>query len=425
MKSYHRFIFIFSWLCFLSGSQGTAQRQIYQTRSLSPDIQTIQVNVLDNWLSPPIIELNSNRQIEISFDQLSHEAKYLSYSLVHCNADWTPSGLSDLEYIDGFNTNPVENAELSFNTYMNYTHYRVQLPNDMVSFKVSGNYVLKVFPENEPEKPILYACFSVYEKQVNVTSGVTSRTDIDYNKSHQQVNFSIFNPDYYIRNPQTDLKIYVTQNNRRDNEVMVNTPLYQRANELVFEHNRDLIFEAGNEYRRFEMTDTKYAGLGVERIRYFNPFYHVTLIPDKPRANGNYLYDQTQFGRFLIRESNATNSEIEADYFVVHFTLDYDNPLIAGGIYINGELTHDQFNDNCKMIYNFETQRYEKEMLLKQGSYNFLYLFIPQGERRGQTGLIEGNYYETNNEYLIRVYHSQPGSRYDRLIGFDRCISGK
>ena len=64
---------------------------------------------------------------------------------------------------------------------------------------------------------------------------------------------------------------------------------------------KDLIFEAGNEYRRFEMVTTKYKGMRVAELRYYDPYFNVTLFPDFPRAGKNYLYDQTQNGRFTIR----------------------------------------------------------------------------------------------------------------------------
>lgn len=399
--------------------------QTYRTRILQPDYKTLQVNLTENWLAPPVIELENDRQIEISFDQLSHDVHYLSYSIVHCNADWTPSGLSELEYIDGFNTNPVEYAEPSFNTYIPYTHYKIALPNESVRFLVSGNYAVRVYPENQPDRPVLYACFSVVDNRVGIAATVTSRTDVGYNRGHQQVNFTVSHPQYPIRDPYSELKIIVTQNNRRDNEAVVKAPTYVGRNELVYEHNRDLIFEAGNEYRRFEMVSVRYAGLGVERIRFYDPFYHVTLFPATLRAGGNYTYDQTQFGRFYIRRSDAEDNELEADYFIVHFTLDYENPFIEGSIYINGELTHDIFDESSKMVYNFDTRRYEKEMMLKQGLYNYLYLFVPTGKTEGSPGLIEGNYYETMNEYMIKVYHRPQSERYDRLIGTLRCLSGK
>ena len=398
--------------------------QPYETRSFSDRFKTLRTQVEGRELFPPIIDLNTNEHITISFDEMTEEVSYLQYSLVHCNADWRPSALSDLEYLDGFNTNPIEKFDFSMATFAHYVHYSLTLPNEDVQFKVSGNYVLLVYPENEPERVLLQVCFSVYENNILVAPSVTSRTDIDYNREHQQVSVTLNANNYRIQNPYNELKVSVTQNGRRDNEVTVNRPLRVQGSQIFFDHDRNLIFEAGNEFRRFEMVATRYAGLGVSNIYHFDPYYHVELTPVKPRSESSYLYDQTQNGRFVIRQSGASNSDTEADYFVVHFTLDSD-PIPGGKIYIDGELTNHLYSPYNEMVYNPQTEQYEKTLLLKQGSYNYQYLFLPDGARTATAAPVEGNYYQTVNEYLVKVYHRAPGERYDRLIGIGMSYSGR
>lgn len=398
--------------------------QPYETRSFSDRFKTLRTQVEGRELFPPIIDLNTNEHITISFDEMTEEVSYLQYSLVHCNADWRPSALSDLEYLDGFNTNPIEEFDFSMATFAHYVHYSLTLPNEDVQFKVSGNYVLLVYPENEPERVLLQVCFSVYENNILVAPSVTSRTDIDYNREHQQVSVTLNANNYRIQNPYNELKVSVTQNGRRDNEVIVNRPLRVQGSQIFFDHDRNLIFEAGNEFRRFEMVATRYAGLGVSNIYHFDPYYHVELTPVKPRSESSYLYDQTQNGRFVIRQSGASDSDTEADYFVVHFTLDSD-PIPGGKIYIDGELTNHLYSPYNEMVYNPQTEQYEKTLLLKQGSYNYQYLFLPDGARTATAAPVEGNYYQTVNEYLVKVYHRAPGERYDRLIGIGMSYSGR
>ncbi len=398
--------------------------QPYETRSFSDRFKTLRTQVEGRELFPPIIDLNTNEHITISFDEMTEEVSYLQYSLVHCNADWRPSALSDLEYLDGFNTNPIEEFDFSMATFAHYVHYSLTLPNEDVQFKVSGNYVLLVYPENEPERVLLQVCFSVYENNILVAPSVTSRTDIDYNREHQQVSVTLNANNYRIQNPYNELKVSVTQNGRRDNEVIVNRPLRIQGSQIFFDHDRNLIFEAGNEFRRFEMVATRYAGLGVANIYHFDPYYHVELTPVKPRSESSYLYDQTQNGRFVIRQSGASDSDTEADYFVVHFTLDSD-PIPGGKIYIDGKLTNHRYSPYNEMVYNPQTEQYEKTLLLKQGSYNYQYLFLPDGTRTATAAPVEGNYYQTVNEYLVKVYHRAPGERYDRLIGIGMSYSGR
>ena len=399
-------------LLFCSATCLMAQR----TEVLSPHIQTVQLIVNDDYRLPTIIKLGSDDYIDISFDQLSHDYHRYQYILSHCDANWERSNLSDFDFLDGFNNNYIEDAETSMNTMVPYTHYRFTLPNEYVRLTISGNYMIEIFDEDDMSKPVLKTYFRVAESQVSISASVSSDTDIDRNKSHQQVSFDINYKGYTIRNPQQEVKVHVLQNNRIDNMVSNVLPSYVSPNELRYTNNRSLIFPAGNEYRRFEIVSTKYAGMGVESLGYYAPYYHATLYPDHLRTL-NYLYDSDQNGKYLVRYNDAVDSNTEADYFFVHFALDSDHLLTGGNVYLQGEFTYDLFNEQTQMKYNSDSYMYESVQLLKQGSYNYQYLYVPQGSTKGETGPTEGNYYQTENEYLILVYHKPFGERYDRLIG--------
>lgn len=411
-------------LLFIGQGLSAQDNEPYRTRSFGFDWRTIQVQVEDNQLAPPIITLGEANRIVISFDHLAEDVTYLQYSIIHCDADWRPSQLSELEYMDGMNTNNIEDYAFSTNTFAHYVNYRITLPNDDVQLTKSGNYVVLVYPEFEPENVVVQACFSISEQSVNVAASASSRTDIGYNTEYQQVDVTVSHPYYQIGDPFNDLKVQVSQNSRYDNEVLVTKPLRAMNDVIYYEHNRDLIFQAGNEYRRFEMVSIRYAGMGIADLQYFEPYYHAFLATDYPRYGSSYFFDRTQYGRYVIRESNASDSDLEADYFVVHFTLDEDR-LRGGNVYIGGALTGHLFDENSLMQYNEETQQYERVLFLKQGAYNYMYLFLPDGSNTATTAPTEGNYYETINEYLVKVYHRPPGSRYDRLIGTAICYSGR
>jgi hypothetical protein len=237
----------------------------------------------------------------------------------------------------------------------------------------------------------------------------------DFNNEHQQVNFTLFLQNFQVAYPQTDLKIYVFQNRRRDNAVSNLKPTTILRDRLVYEQNRSLIFEAGNEYRRFEFLSHSYNGMGVENIRFHNPFYHVTLQTDLPRSRRTYQYDQDQNGRYLIRCSRCSDPATEADYDFVHFAL-RSEPFIDGSVYLQSDIYNNVLDEQSRMGYNFETGQYEKSILLKQGNYNYHYLFVPGGKAQGETSSIEGNYFQTENEYAIYVYYRPFAARYDRLI---------
>lgn len=388
----------------------------YFTNVSSKQIKTLQVKVAGEFISEPNIVLNGNDRIEIKFDALNHGYSRFAYSVIQCNADWTQSSLSSIQYMDGFQGMTIDDFANSMSTTTQYTNYQLLLPNDDIQFKLSGNYAIQVYNEDTPDQIILTACFSVVEPMVSISASVSGNTDIDTNQSHQQVSFAINNKNFPIPYPQTDLKIVVYQNNRRDNAVFGLQPTSILENQIGYSNNRSLIFPAGNEYRRMEFLSSKYNGMHVESISFHNPYYNVELMTDYKRCNQAYQYDQDQDGRFFIRCSNCQDPDTEADYYIVHFTLACDK-ISGGNVYLNGELCNNVLDEKSKMEYNLDAHQYEKSILLKQGSYNYQYLFAPDGQTAGKTGPIEGNYYQTENEYNIYVYYHPMGTQYDRLIG--------
>lgn len=366
-------------------------------------------------MSPPVLELGSADRLVVSFDHLAEDREYFRYSLIHCNASWRPDGLVDSEYLDGFNEGVIEDYDFSRATTVHYVNYTFTIPNSQVRPKISGNYLLRIYPENEPDSTVAQVRFMVSENTAPVAAEASSRTDVDFNNSHQQLSITVDTERAFVEDPYNDLIVVANQNGRLDSEVAFSHPLRVSGKRAIFEHSQPLIFEAGNEYRRFETVTDTYPGMNVEKIEYFDPYYHYELYADAPRADEPYSYDQTQSGRFLIRRAGSTESDVEADYGVVHFTLDI--PEMPGTmIFLDGDFVDRRFDDNSRVFYNHAAGRYERAMLLKQGSYNYQYLAVPPGARRGYTTTIEGDRYQTVNEYNIAVYHRRRGERYDRLI---------
>lgn len=411
MKRFNLFVLAFVFLFVSVNAQ-----ESFCTEIKHKQIKTLQVKVQGEMFSAPIIDLNGRKVIEINFDALSHGFGRYAYTITHCNADWTPSSLSALEFMRGFQNLSIDDFANSLNTTTFYTNYRLLLPNNDIRFKVSGNYVVKVYNEDNPKEIVFTACFSVQEPRLNLTANVSTNTDIDINKEHQQLRFEIDYRNYEITSPQTDLKVYVIQNNRLDNMVTNIQPLRITNDKIIYEFNRDLIFKAGNEYRRIEFLSNKYNGMGVQRIQYHRPFYHVDLFPDRLRTNKPYLYDQDQNGHFVIRSSQAEDPDTEADYYIVHFALE-SGLLENGNVYLLGSIFNNVPNENSKMEYNEDAKQYEKSVLMKQGTYNYQYMFVRDGEQKGDTSPIEGNFSQSSNEYRIMVYHRPFGAKYDQLVG--------
>ena len=382
---------------------------------LNPRFKTLRVEKEGAFLSPPVIHLGSDERIVISFDEIGEDWSRLQFRLVHCNADWQPSRLVESEYNDGFNFDDIEDYAFSSNTFVNYVNYRFTVPSERIGILASGNYLVEVYPQDDPDDVVLRARFQVSEDSAVVSGIATPRTDRGYNTEWQQINLAV-DVDNRDLNPYSDLVVTVTQNRRPDTQRIVTHPMRVEGGRIIYEHLQDLIFPASNEYRRFETVRADYPGMGVDRIDWGGSNYHAYLHTDGGRAEHEYIYDQTQRGRFMIDEYNSTDPDVGADYVTVHFTLDYPE-VMNGNVYVNGDFSSNAYTGQYKMRYDRDTGKYTLDLPLKQGSYNYQYVAVKDGESKGTTSLIEGDKYETLNEYNVSVYYRPAINRADRLVG--------
>ena len=390
----------------------------YTTRSFASNIKSVQIANYDRNPLYPVIDLNSDEHVVLSFDDLNADAASYSYRITHCTALWQKSNLQESEYMNGFTINYIDQNETSFNTYFNYDHYALTLPNENCQITVSGNYVIEVFKDNEQDSPVLTACFSVVEPNINILPEATARTNISYQQTYQQVNIDIDYSQFDINDPYNEILVVVEQNRRQDNRVILTTPDYTGRNTMRFINNNQLIFEAGNEYRVFDISSEKVLSERVESIDYFKPYFHATLYPDELRSEHQYQYLEDVNGRYKINVQFSDQSQTDGDYYFTHFSLPIEQPFANQDVYLMGELTGNRIGADARMTYNPATRCYEKTLLLKQGGYNYLYLVAERNKLTGTLQPIEGNFWQTQNEYAIYVYHRPFGAKYEKLIGF-------
>ncbi|WP_278745677.1 DUF5103 domain-containing protein [Muribaculum intestinale] len=398
-----------------------------RTRAFDSRVGALKVHPSGADMLPPVVRLGSGRLIEVSFDMIGDDRQYLRYTLVHCNADWQPDVLVGSEYLDGFNDAEVEDWAFSGATTVPYVHYRIVIPDGNMNPLLSGNYLLKVYEDGKPDDILLQARFAIEEGAVGISAKVSGVTDIDYMQAHQQLEISVDGGDMLnMEDINNRLIVKVRQNGREDDIRTLQRPQYvdgRGSNGGVcahYTHMRPLIFSAGNEYRRFETVSVDHPNMGVAEVVYADPYYHFRLTDDLPRRE--YTYDRTQQGRYRVREVNAAEPELDADYVVVHFTLAMPE-LADSEIYIDGDLANRRLDATSRMHYDNDAGVYRHAMLLKQGSYNYQYVVVPRGQSSGLTAPVEGNFAQTADEYRIDVYYRAPGSRYDRLLGSSTVMS--
>lgn len=388
-------------------------------RSFVPDVRTPQIMLNEEWGEPPVMRLGGDDVLQFSFDEMSHVYHRYVYRIVHCNADWSQSDILEIDYLEGFNDVVIEDWENSVNTNQLYTHYQFSLPNENVALKASGNYRVEVYDDEEDfETPVASFDFSVVEQQVSFEASVSGDTDRTFNEGEQQVSFAVRYPSF-VASPASELKAVVYQNGRRDNAVSGIVPTYITGDRVEYVHNEKLIFDAGNEYRRFEITDPNAPGEGVEDVVYDGSLYNAVLYMDKPRVSRSNYRDEN--GRFIVNTLEGLGTELEADYINVHFALDV--PYRADGdFYLLGDFCGNGFTAVSRLSYDAEDGYYYTCMPLKMGLYNYCYVWVPTGSDEAVNVPAEGNFYNTGNEYMIYMYYRGFADRYDRLLGV-HCIN--
>ncbi len=408
-------------LCVFSVTDCLAQMQEIKSKSVA----SLQVVAGNEWLKIPCILLGGDRKVNISFDHLSHDARRYTYTVTHCEPDWSDSdGLLTSDYISGFQTGLyIEDYKTSVNTNQLYTHYSLTIPNADCRIRTSGNYRVDIIDE-EDDDTVASVRFMVYENLVAVAKEIKDNTDIDYQRSHQQLELRVQYPlSINCISPREQFKVAVMQNGRTDNMVWCPPAPQLLANALVWKHTPELIFPAGNEYHNFEILDVDLNSFGVESIDWDGEWYHVHLYHDYPRRA--YVFENDANGAFLLRNSDNYESETTSEYVRVHFY--YDSPeRLPGDVYLSGRWATDGDRQTYLMAYDEESGCYQAEITMKYGYYSYQYLLLPDGEEENvgvgkqpysKTFMTEGDFYQTENDYLVLAYYRTPADRTWRLVG--------
>ena len=375
----------------------------------APNVKSLTSMVNNDWLNRPIMELGSRDVLRIGFDELSHNYHRFVYRLEHCEWDWTPSeGLFESDWLEGFNGNPIENYQNSINTSVLYTHYQLTLPNAQCRLKMSGNYRLTVYDEDNSDEPVLDVEFYVVEPLMSIGLEVTTNTDVDHNASHQQVSMSVSYNNVRVTDLDNQLHTVVMQNWREDTARRDVRANYINQKGLDWQHNRALIFDAGNEYHKYEILDVSHPTMGIDHIRWDGEHYQVWPFPAEVRKN--YLMDVSAKGAFVIRNSDIREVDYTCDYVWVNYEL--VSPY-QGELYLNGHWATDNDRENYKMRYDGAKGIYYTQLVQKQGYYSYQYITPDGGNPQS-----EGSFYQTQNQYQALVYYQGIGERTWRLVAF-------
>lgn len=377
------------------------------------NIKTISF-VQNNQNTIPIFQLGDSFQFQ--FDDLyGNEANYY-FRIVHCNYDWQPSQLSKNEYIDGFDEQRIQDYTNSVNCLQIYSHYRLSFPNKFTTrIRVSGNYLLSIL--NDDKEVVFSRKFIVYENMVNVPVQVKRAREMSMINQAQDLYFSVTSNSIMFQTPNQNVKVMLIQNAKLNQAITNIKPMYTIGNDLIYRYDKETQFFGGNEYLFFENKNIRASNNSISYVDLNGGLYGFHLYANEARASKPYTYWPDINGNFIVNNVSAENNEIEADYAWVYFTLSAPAYYGKGDVYVAGMFNNYALTPENKMDYNAKTGQFEKAIMIKQGFTNYQYIIADKNGVVDNENAIDGNFWQTENNYQVLVYYRENNQRYDRVIG--------
>ena len=391
---------------------------LYEDHTYSPTVHTVQLFKKGFEMAPPVIDLNGQDQLVLRFDDLQPNIENLSYTVVHCAADWAPTDLMPGQYLTGAMNDYLQTGRQSYNTLQPFIHYELEVPNAMMQLTRSGNYLLKVYRGSDPEDLVLTRRFMVVEQRLQIDARVMATRNVDLRDAAQQVDLTIRYPGLFVQDPFGDIHVTILQNMRWDDARTGLAPRFVRDQELIYDFPDKGLFMGANEYRNFDLKDIRYATRNIARI---DPgtgsgVYDAYLLPELKRNIRVYDNQRDLNGKFFIRNDVVDGDPLGTDYVNVHFALPMTGQLMDD-VYAYGGFSDLQCRKEYRMVWIPEKSSYELTALLKQGFYDFTFVTLPKNSTSPDLTVIEGSHYQTENDYLVLVYLTDRQQRYDRLVG--------
>jgi hypothetical protein len=389
------------------------------------NIYSVKLHPYGNPLSFPIIRLNSADRLELHFDDMDADVKYYSYTFILCNADWSQANLSQFDYMQGFSNVRINTYRNSNTVLTRYTHYSSEVPTRNTFPTKSGNYLLKVFINGDTSQLAFSKRFLVVDNRASAGMMILQPFNSQIFKTHQKIQFNVNAQALKPTNIFQQIKIVILQNYRWNNAITNIQPTFVRQNILEYNTENDGIFPGQKEWRWVNLTSFRLQTDRIEKGVYNEKGQTLYLKPDYERNTLRYMYYRDANGLCQYRDIEEKNPYWQTDYATSVFTYvpPGNNPYVSKDLFIYGEFTNYELTDKYQLKFDEEEGAYKLNLFLKQGQYDYMYLLRDKKTGKIESLETEGNWWETENNYMLLIYYRPLGGRADELVGITQVNS--
>lgn len=399
----------------VSNSHSNRPARQYLSRYLVPNqlpapttIRSVQLYRKGNVNNPPIINLKTTQKLVLSFDELSGVSGQFRVTFTHHNQDWSPSNIPEDWYLSGMNELIVGSGEKNQLSAPSYFHYKAEFPNNQLSFKTSGNFMLHVY-DFASGVQLFSLPFYVTEDAGEMTSWV--ETDYNAGQRYAAVDrpFSKFVYPDFIEFPEFDLSFAFVQNRFWGDFKPSENYDFNESGKAQFHLSTQHAFPAN--YDVLSLNLRKLSADGKQIVDWQPDLTPPAIILREDVLN----FASDPVISYLSTFGNPLN-KADVRYANVHFRFEDGGRFSKNqGVYLTGDFNQWVLSENNRLSYNQESGYWETSALIKQGTYTYKYA-LKAGNEEVDDLTLSDTITRQHQEYIAFVYFKDPEYRYQRLL---------
>lgn len=361
----------------------------------------------------PIVDLKSTDRLTLEFDIMADQGRPLSVYFYHADRIWRRD-LTASQFLESYQHDNVLDYEISTGTQVPYVHYSYQFPNEDIEFLISGNYIVRVTEQGDEEEVLFERAFFLTEQSTSLQF-VTDRVLVgDYGYPFIQP-IAEFRPAPGTEGDVFDYNVCFARNGRFDLARCSDRPSLMNAPSMQFFLEPETSFEPEASPYYLDLSNLRASNQIVSADFSTSP-YHVELEPDYAAFGGSGLAVPLNGQSIISSVVSVGEGDVRSEYVLTRFAfVPPEERRLAGEVLVTGSFNGWRYDSSNQLEWVPERNRYEGELLLKQGQYEYRYV---SRDRRA----VQRTMPQSESQLLAFVYYDDPSLQTDRLVAVKQTV---